>query len=157
MRLSTTVAFATLLATVTAAPTINTAEGPDSGDAILKRGHEDKCGASSYENQTSGGSPLAKDCEQLIKNIDAGGTWTLRANQQRELAKKGTCAFGAQGTKQPKDITFGNGDIIDLVKSSIDRFKTADGKVGAKGKVRCRCVDVSGDGFTEVEWGIYHT
>lgn len=54
-------------------------------------------------------------------------------------------------------ITVGNGDIIDVINDSISRFQTADGKVGAKGTFDCSTVDVAGDGYSPVDWGIYST
>ena len=140
----------------TAAAAAPTTENPSHVETIMmKRDHEDKCGASTFENQSSGASPWVIDCEHLIYNIRKGGTWALHAGKQHQLAQYGSCAFGAQG--DPMDIWVGNGDIIDVVRDSISRFQTGDGKVGAKGTFGCRAVDVGGDGYVSVEWGIYST
>lgn len=153
MRFLQAITITSILAAAAAAPT--TTENPSHIETIMKRNHEDKCGASTFENKSSAASPWVIDCQHLIYNIRKGGTWALHAGRQRQLAQYGSCAFGAQG--DPMDIWVGNGDIIDVVRDSISRFQTSDGKVGAKGTFGCRTVEVGGDGFTPVEWGIYST
>ncbi|KXH64967.1 glycosylhydrolase family 18-6 [Colletotrichum salicis] len=45
----------------------------------------DNCGVSSIEDQTSGASPGASDCRQIIKNIEADGSteWTIQTLGER--------------------------------------------------------------------------
>ncbi|PSN59371.1 hypothetical protein BS50DRAFT_476817, partial [Corynespora cassiicola Philippines] len=114
-----------------------------------------ECGDSSFENQTTGGSPTVNDCRQLARNIAGNGRWTVGAGgEHRQLAQYGTCAFGAQGNKSMNWAYIGNQDIIDLINDSINRFQW-NGLVGAKGSMACR----GGSGQiidTEMIWGIYH-
>ncbi|KAK4121530.1 hypothetical protein N657DRAFT_577352 [Parathielavia appendiculata] len=110
------------------------------------------CGDSTFENQSSGGSPRVADCWRLHDNIAGDGTWTVWGPNHRTLATYGTCAFGVTcDSAGPTEI--GNGDIRDLVRDSINRFGGA-GVVGAKGRMKCE----SPFGvWVDVEWGLYHT
>lgn len=90
------------------------------------------CGDSTFVNQSSGGSPKVPDCQQLAKNINGGGTWTIWPTGQHQLAQYGTCAFGAETDAGWANI--GNQDIIDLINSSIQRFQW-NGLVGSKGRM----------------------
>lgn len=77
------------------------------------------CGDSTFVDESSGGSPLIADCQQIAANIAGGGTWVTNAEGvQRELVSYGTCAFGVTGVGE---LTYdvGNQDIIDLINSSI--------------------------------------
>ncbi|KAH8662546.1 putative necrosis-inducing factor-domain-containing protein [Xylariales sp. PMI_506] len=116
-------------------------------DVLITRDSVNDCGDSTFENQSSGGSPLVSDCLQLAANIAGGGSWRLEIYEQRTLATYGTCAFGA--TAGPSVTYIGNQDIIDLIHTSVDRF-TWFGLVGAKGQMPCQLF-----GYT-VSWGIYH-
>lgn len=110
------------------------------------------CGLSTFENQSTSGSPHAADCHMITTNIAGGGTWTIAvANRQSQLVQFGTCAFGvtARGNCMTK---IGNSDIIDLINSSVDQFQW-NGLVSAKGSMSCQC---AGIGHATVEWGIYH-
>ena len=152
-----TITITSILAAASAAPTTTTTENPTHVETIMKRNHEDKCGVSTFENKSSAASPWVIDCQHLIYNIRKGGTWALHAGKHRELAQYGSCAFDAQSVDGILDIWIGNGDIIDVVRDSISRFQTEDGKVGARGIFECRGIEVGGDGWTPVEWGLYAT
>lgn len=54
------------------------------------------CGDSSFINQSSGGSPKISDCQQIARNVQGSGTWTIPCAERREhtFAKFGTCAMG---------------------------------------------------------------
>jgi len=117
---------------------------------------EDDCGASDFVDQTNGGSPLVDDCLVIVKNIASNGRWNVEAvfGDQHQLVQWGTCAFGVQGKSSSAGSYYvGNGDIIDIIQSSIEMFGSS-GVVAAKGSMQCngqlsRSVNVA--------WGIYHT
>ncbi|KAK5658957.1 hypothetical protein OQA88_1775 [Cercophora sp. LCS_1] len=130
--------------------------------AVRPRGIND-CSDSSFENQTSGGSPKADDCAQLAKNIQGDGTWTYDSGgTQYQLAQYGTCAFGVQSACLPHRcpaggiyVYIGNQDIIDVITESIKRFKDDKGLVGSKGIMNCTEM---GSGYPiGTLWGIYST
>ncbi|KAK0611066.1 hypothetical protein B0T14DRAFT_529565 [Immersiella caudata] len=53
---------------------------------LTKRNNE--CGASTFENKTSGGSPTVADYQKLADNIKGTGTWLIRPEQgQRKIAE----------------------------------------------------------------------
>lgn len=121
------------------------------------------CGASTFVDQTSGGSPLASDCIQIAINIENNGSWEVEAvaEDQHQLVQYGTCAFGVMGagTTTPPDVGFnvGNSDIIDIINESVARFTNSDGLVGSKGVMQCQGEVVSsGVQDVQVTWGLYH-
>lgn len=119
---------------------------------------KDTCGDSTFENQTSGGSPLVGDCLVIIQNIQEDGstdyTTQVVGKNQREIVSFGTCALGVEATKVDGNVNFvvGGQDVIDLINESVKRF-ASDGKVGARGNMDCNG-NVHSQG---VLWGIYHT
>lgn len=118
---------------------------------------KDTCGDSTFENDTSGGSPLVEDCLQIIKNIegDTGDDYTTNIVEQREILHFGTCAFGVEATKVNGNANFvvGGQDVIDIINEAVKRFGDSGGKVGAKGNMDC-----NGNVKQQpVLWGIYHT
>ncbi|KID87249.1 hypothetical protein MGU_05659 [Metarhizium guizhouense ARSEF 977] len=125
------------------------------GSVFSRRNSVDDCGASTFENHSSNGSPLVADCRQIAANIANGGTWTVANIGQRQLVQYGTCAFGVEVLKPFDAFTtrIGNQDIIDLINESINRFQWQD-KVGAAGNMMCQT-----ESFSEnrVAWGLYHT
>lgn len=114
------------------------------------------CGDSSFENQSSGGSPAVSDCQQLAANIVGTGTWTVSDSAGfTQLAQYGTCAFGVHPTSNGWYALIGNDDIRDLIYESISRYSW-NGLVGAKGHMDCQ----SGKGALGdigVDWAVYHT
>ena len=54
------------------------------------------CGGSTFENQSSGGSPLISDCQQIARNIQGSGTFTIPCAGRGEhtYVKFGTCVVG---------------------------------------------------------------
>jgi hypothetical protein len=144
--------FAALISTILAVPLTSSS----SISKIMPRGNAtiliNDCGNSSFENQSSGGSPLISDCQILAENIRGDGTWTTWGSGRRQLAQLGTCAFGVQveGITLTTFYKVGNEDIRDLIFESINRFGW-QGKVGAKGNMPCQ------PGDSHVEWAIYHT
>lgn len=108
------------------------------------------CGASTFINQSSGGSPAVTDCQQIATNIAGGGTWTATIDIQRTLVSYGTCNLGVTVTTGI-DANIGNQDIMDLIHSSIQMF-TYNGLVAAEGTMSCQ----DSFGFHQsVDWGIY--
>ncbi|KAI1833998.1 hypothetical protein DTO006G1_7751 [Penicillium roqueforti] len=147
MKIPTSITFATLLAFAQAAPLA------PKESRLEARASINDCGSSTFINQSSGGSPLVADCQHLARNIAGGGTWTVSASgSQHQLAQYGTCAFGIQG-QVLETAHIGNQDIIDVINSSIAKFKW-EGKIGAKGTMGCQTVTKSGN--TPMTWGIYH-
>ena len=57
--------------------------------------------------------------------------------EHRKIASYGTCAFGLKGSGggSASIIQIGNKDIMDLIRDSIAKGLTFDGKVGAKGRM----------------------
>jgi len=113
------------------------------------------CGDSSFINQSTGGSPLISDCQQITRNIASSGTWPVASGAQRKLVQYGTCALGAQLSNTANIAYVGNQDIIDLINTSIDKFSW-NGKVGAKCTMDCQSARGL-IGSSRVDWGIYHT
>ena len=118
---------------------------------------KDRCGDSTFEDQTSGASALVSDCRQIIKNIegDASTEFTHRITGHREILSFGTCTVGIErtgGTGGAVEFKVGGQDVIDIINESIKRFG-GSGRVGAKGVMPC---DGTTAGTTvDVLWGIY--
>ncbi|KAJ5900892.1 putative necrosis-inducing factor-domain-containing protein [Penicillium subrubescens] len=114
------------------------------------------CGYYTFINQSSGGSPLISDCQQITRNIANGGSWEVEDfGGQHQLIQYGTCAFGVTGDKSINGFYIGNPDIIDLINSSIGLFAW-ERLVGAKGVMGCQSLTGLVGGVT-VTWGLYHT
>ncbi|KAL2675732.1 hypothetical protein Neosp_011923 [[Neocosmospora] mangrovei] len=119
---------------------------------------KNECGDSTFVNETSDKSPLVKDCESIIKNIEGDGStkWTTQVvgKNQRKIAAAGTCAFGVEATKVDGNVNFafGGQDLIDIIHTSVEKY-SKDGKIGATGDLHC-----SGNVKQQpVHWAIYHT
>lgn len=160
-RLTSLATLAMLLASAMAAPLRHTPtnENKVSPSVIFKRDAVNDCGDSSFENQTTGGSPAVEDCLQIAANIAGGGTWEVEdiAFDQHQLVQYKTCALGVTGvaTEGAGAFLIGNQDIIDLINSSIDQFQW-NGLVGAKGYMTC--IEGGAQNIqVGVEWGVYHT
>lgn len=113
------------------------------------------CGDSTFIDQTSNASPKVEDCLQIIKNIEGTkGEWSTNVpfQAQRKLVQAGSCKLGVQATnaKGNNDFRVGAQDIIDLITDSIAKF-ARDGRVGSKGKLKCKGNVIQQD----VEWGLY--
>jgi hypothetical protein len=157
--------LATILAVASAAPSAE----PISLEA---RNSVNDCGDSTFENQSSDGSPLIVDCQKIASNIAGtskpsalpspisdttlfhpgfianmhfvgGGTWSI-----------GTCAFGVDKSDTTNVGYVGNQDIIDLINESIRRF-SYNGKVGSKGSMDCQSAQGVVDSV-RFGWGLYH-
>lgn len=147
-----------IIATLLAA----TQASPIAMEQLEARQSINDCGDSSFENQSSGGSPWVADCQQIVRNIQSedpstsikpsylqlcdtdGGSWQC-SSIQRQLVSYGSCAFGCTAN------TFtwvGNSDISDLINDSIGQFSWSE-RVGSKGSMTC--------GGVAVRWGLYHT
>ncbi|KAH7081154.1 putative necrosis-inducing factor-domain-containing protein [Paraphoma chrysanthemicola] len=151
-----TLILATLLATATCAPVSSNAQA-DVVKALDARASINDCADSTFENQSSGGSPKVSDCQQMAANIAGGGTWTTTLSLQRTLASYGTCAFGVKASGSSGmsgQFLVGNQDIIDVVNESIRRFQW-NGLVGAKGVMPCQTGQR--DDAADVSWGLYHS
>jgi hypothetical protein len=77
--------------------------------------------------------------------------------EHRRIASFGTCAFGLKGSGggSASVVQIGNEDIMDIIRDSIARGFTFEGKVGAKGRMTCQEAG-AGHAATMMEWGIYH-
>jgi len=146
MKFAAAAAIALLATLGLAAPT---SPVPASENPLVKRVND--CGGSTFENQSSGGSPTVADCRRLHDNIAGDGTWISNPNTQRTLATYGTCAFGVDNTGLGI-ARIGNEDIRDLIRDSINRFQW-NNLVGAKGRMTCQ----GPTGDQTVTWGLYHT
>ncbi|EAQ84340.1 predicted protein [Chaetomium globosum CBS 148.51] len=112
------------------------------------------CGDSTFVDESTGGSPLASDCEQLWRNNNQYPYHQLTLGVERPLVTWGTCAFSATAVVTPYLdgiwwTNIGDEDITDLVRDSISKF-TRDGKVGARGTAECY-------DDTAIDWRIHHT
>lgn len=117
------------------------------------------CDESDFVDKTSAASPLVSDCEQLMRNLQAGAA-TDRGDflienafgLQHAISNSGTCIFGVQGIDKNGngDFHVGAQDIVDIITDSIKKFGSS-GRVGASGGMFCR-------GTVKpqwVEWGLY--
>jgi hypothetical protein len=117
---------------------------------------KDFCGDSTFEDETTDGSPKIEDCRQIIKNIehDAGTSWKTQVlgKRQRGIAPANGCVFGVEATEQKGNADFlvGGQDVIDIINDAISRFGR-DGRIGAKGNMNCKG-NIKGQA---VKWGIY--
>ncbi|KAI2719895.1 hypothetical protein CBS147318_3201 [Penicillium roqueforti] len=123
MKIPTSITFATLLAFAQAAPLA------PKESRLEARASINDCGSSTFINQSSGGSPLVADCQHLARKLGQSVPAVLDTAH------------------------IGNQDIIDVINSSIAKFKW-EGKIGAKGTMGCQTVTKSGN--TPMTWGIYH-
>ncbi|KAL4879073.1 hypothetical protein BJY04DRAFT_229417 [Aspergillus karnatakaensis] len=119
---------------------------------------KNECGETSFENQTTDGSPLVEDCLQIIRNIEEDPTtgWTTQVVGQRHrtIGVAGTCAFGVEATRTDGNVNFqvGGQDMIDIINDAVAQFAWND-KIGARGDMQC-----NGNVKSQaVRWGIYHT
>jgi hypothetical protein len=115
------------------------------------------CGASTFEDRTSGSSPSVEDCLHIASNIAGGGRWDIDMflGKQKRIAEYKSCAFGVQGHPiSPGEIKMyiGNEDIIDIINDAVEKFG-GGGQIGAKGIMECKD---SKDRLRIVDWGIYH-
>ncbi|KAF4986556.1 hypothetical protein FGRMN_10784 [Fusarium graminum] len=117
-----------------------------------------ECEESSFKDETSGKSPLVKDCLDIIKNTqgDGGTKWTTQVvgENQREIAFSGTCAFGVEATKVDGNVQFyfGGQDVANIINAAVKEYSN-DGKVGATGDLHCN----GNIKKQPVHWAIYHT
>ncbi|KAK9414819.1 putative Ecp2 effector protein domain-containing protein [Seiridium unicorne] len=113
------------------------------------------CGESTFEDETSGGSALASDCQVIVGSIGAGGTWTVGAGgEHHQLLQHNTCAFGVEEDRSMNAAYIGNADIIGVITDSISKF-TRDGKDGAQGAIGCQSLKGLVEG-ADMTRGIYH-
>ncbi|KAJ5653906.1 hypothetical protein N7490_000909 [Penicillium lividum] len=146
MKLSIFTALTLFFAGIQAAPT---SENP-SAVVFNKRKEINDCGTSTFVDKTTTSSPDVADCKIIATNIKSGGTWTFEGfGVHHQLVQYGTCAFGVKVTDYVW-TKIGNEDIINLITDSISKFKS-DGKVGAKGTVKCQ----GEGGKNEVVWNLY--
>ncbi|KAK4224461.1 putative necrosis-inducing factor-domain-containing protein [Podospora fimiseda] len=125
-------------------------------------GHDNQCGASTFINKSSGGSPKTTDCVKIRDHYrTANGyfqtyTWDYGSHWTR-LVITGTCVFGVK-SKNGAYPRIGSEDISDLTKDAINRFKTSDSpsRVGAEGNMGCNVQLISVSGSASVNWAIFH-
>ncbi|KAF1835102.1 glycoside hydrolase [Decorospora gaudefroyi] len=116
-----------------------------------------RCGESSFEDQTSSASANVDDCLQIIKNIEgniAATNWTTEVvgKRQREIVNHESCSLGVEADKINGNVIFvvSAQDVINIITTAIEKFGRS-GKVGAKGYMSC-----SGNMEDQaVEWGLY--
>lgn len=148
---------------------------PAPADLIVKtiQDRADHCDGTTWEDQTSLGSPVVSDCLTLADRLGEY-TWFIPSGQKqiaqvrtgrmqlifaqyrgRKLIKVcqwGTCAFGV--TSLDPIITtprIGNDNVRDLIRGAVQRFQW-NSRVGAKGVTSCQW----NAGWTPIEWGLYH-
>jgi hypothetical protein len=114
------------------------------------------CGASSFIDYSSGGSPYVSDCQCIEDYAYANPMEFGFAAQPAwyDLIWCGTCVFGVE-TNDVLESYVGNEDIGDLIGSSINDFSWF-GLVGAQGYMGCiREWPLPGDSL--VGWAIFHS
>lgn len=63
---------------------------------------EGHCGDSTFDNATSGGSPLAADCLQLAGNVAGDGNWVSQdSSSYNETYDFVDCGFAGDSTEAP--------------------------------------------------------
>ncbi|KAJ9133277.1 hypothetical protein NKR23_g10860 [Pleurostoma richardsiae] len=145
----------------TAQQTSSTANGSGAGARLRKRfqftasGEDrDLCGASSFVDKTSGGSPTVADCICLRDFIRGKqGVYSVNRDDPRfdRLATCGTCTFGVD-TANFFGTDLGNTDAADIITSAIDMFQSG-GLIGAEGRVGCdNAFQTAG-----TDWAIFHS
>lgn len=115
----------------------------------------DFCQVSSFEDQTSDGSPPTDDCLAIVNNVrGTQGIWTIQTagKEQHRIAKAGKCRFGVQARNLKGNIQFAVGaqDLVDIITDAA-RMYGGGGRLGAKGKVDCG----GNVNDQDIEWGIY--
>lgn len=116
------------------------------------------CDTSSFEGDTTNGSPLVSDCELLVKDLlDRAPTdrvkHTVAVNFQSSIEQHGTCVFGVYGKGEGNaDYRVGGQDMVDIITDAIRQFSW-NGKVGAHGSMNCK--GTIKDQW--VTWGLYHS
>ncbi|KAB8532537.1 hypothetical protein FH972_025482 [Carpinus fangiana] len=155
---STTISIlATFLAVAQAAPLTSLNPTFAAKAKLVQRDSINDCGDSSFNNNSSDGSPTVADCQMIASNISGGGTWEVEqlTPSQHQLVQYGTCAFGVQTDDTSINGAYiGNQDIIDIINASIEQFEF-NGLVGASGKMECQSLQGNA-GSAVVEWGLYH-
>ncbi|DAA73860.1 TPA_exp: Uncharacterized protein A8136_4063 [Trichophyton benhamiae CBS 112371] len=160
MKFNAAAVLVSLIACASAAPTATTTpapqtpnEKPNDPDIVFALSPANDCGDSTFTNGSSPASPLAADCLKIASNIAAGGTWTVQVGGWHQLVQFGTCALGVRNAGPGwHAIKVGNQDIIDVINTSIQKFKWFD-KVGASGEMPCQIVTT---GWQNTQWSIYH-
>jgi len=125
-----------------------------------KADSKNDCGPSSFENHTTGASPLVADCQQLARNLAGGGTFQIESGSQWELARYGSCHFGIQSSCYRPDkciawgiiVKIGNQDIIDCINTAITKY-TWEGRVGSQGHMTCQ--EAGSEADIPMLWGLY--
>lgn len=153
MKFQTSTIVAILLAATAYAAPATRHQTRNPAAILTARDSVNDCGESSIINTTSGGSPLASDCQQIAINIAGGRTWTVQAmDKQHQLVQFGTCAFGIKNNSAMSEMKIGNQDIIDLITSSLEFVWY--GLIGSEGVMDCQTTTI---GEVSASWGIYHT
>lgn len=136
--------WAALTSTIKCAPT-----SPKRDTFSLRSAQTGWCGSSSFENETSKGSPLTKDCDQLAAHINGNADWTLTGGDTRVIVSYGTCGFKAKAEGGTTYV--GNEDIRDLIQSAEDLY-FHEAQIGASGVMHCHG---RLNGQILVRWSLY--
>ncbi|KAK4221930.1 putative necrosis-inducing factor-domain-containing protein [Podospora fimiseda] len=150
--------------TVLIHPSLKFKRGVDTSDKLDKRlgwssGSPDRCGASSFINKSSGGSPVTGDCEAIRNHYQhangyfTAASWDLGSHWTR-LVITGSCVFGIKSGNQG-GIHVGSTDIYDLTRDAINMYRTNwnPSRIGAEGHMGC---NVMIGGTAAVDWAIFH-
>ncbi|KAK4201384.1 putative necrosis-inducing factor-domain-containing protein [Triangularia verruculosa] len=108
------------------------------------------CSQPSFEDRGSEVSPLISDCMQMHDNFVRTGEWTYSSSElHRTIGSYGSCRFGIESISARGRLTqIGTEDVRTLIRESVSRFGRHDGRVGARGLLRCH-------GDVELQWGIF--
>jgi hypothetical protein len=111
------------------------------------------CWDFTFEDDTTGNSPPIADCQRIVDNIvGTDGEWHTGIGPFKQLVSNGLCAVGTQndGVNGPVVYHTGDDDLVNIILESAKRFGK-DGRVGAKGTMRCR----GNVGNQPVKWSLY--
>lgn len=129
---------------------------PTDDSKIFGRG-QGGCGETEWIPEGSDGSPLIRDCLEMIERQTIAWHRLVMLEPRRTLISHGTCAFGAQMLTFNGGATSGEGiplwwtnidsdDIWDLTRDAVDKFRWND-KMGGRGILECD--------DSLVDWAIY--
>jgi hypothetical protein len=141
-----TIALVTLILVTQAFPTAGTSPSTPP----LKRDYD--CTDYQYQDNTSSGSPLVSDCQQLVSNIFGPGSWRTDQLSFRTIASYDACNFGVQQAT-PEIVIFvvGNQDVEFIINNCINAYQSG-GRVGTSGNTQCNS-DIKAN--NDVYWSLY--
>ncbi|KAH6644936.1 hypothetical protein BKA67DRAFT_541932 [Truncatella angustata] len=101
--------------------------------------YTNKCGDTTWDMGTSATSPLASDCDALVKWMEGGTGGVMLSGLKTDgpnlVHREGSCSFMVT-PESAGPFYVGRDDMADLVRDSVARW-ARDGRVGGGGATRC--------------------